>query len=1159
MANKITRVAPSELDGLVKRARGESWRELVLLGPSAYVPSLIDYWPQRWKVAAHVFKLSAIETGLVGKLQSLTGLTSLDLSDNQIGDQGAKAIAASLTGLTSLNLTHNRIGTSGAKAIAASLTGLTSLSLESNDIGPEAAESIAANLVRLTSLDLRSTEIGIIGTKAIAASLIGLTSLNLMENFVDDEGAKAIAASLRGLTSLNLIYTGIGLKGTEAITASLTGLTSLDLSVNKIGDEGAKMIAASLVDLVSLDLIHCGICVLGAKALANSLTSLTSLDLRDNRIGNLGAQAIAASLKRLNSLNLGLNGIGSEGADAIATSLTGLTSLDLAGSNIGNKGAKAIAASLTRLTSLDLSDNQIGNEGAKAIAASLAGLTSLNLSANNIGDEGVRALLDAWSSDERSSQLRRLGISQNDDLGALLPKEILKTTDAQAILAAYRRFFVAQEQRTRRPLNEVKLLVVGNEAVGKTSLLRYLIEGRPRDPGEARTPGIIQHEKITVQGWSPQQYQMVLNVWDFGGQEMMRGTHRFFLTERSLYLLILEDRRQDDRSIYDWLKTIRNRGGNSPIIVVINKSDSGKQDLRLDENTLQTAYPDIVAFLRTSCYPDNWAKGSVERLREKIVDTLTGDKRLKHVQDPIPANWLHIKDRVGELAGRYSVLSHSDFVSLCNDPGGKTEPITENSEQRSLLRLLHELGTIVAHGLERDAPATRREINLLDPNWLTGAIYRIMDRASSVQQEGEFLRSDLVNWLASDVYPPERHEFILDMMQDRDIGLCFRLPAQGEEHYLLPEALPASRRFYGKWPDDSLRFRYIYNYLPPSLIPRFIVQSHQHLTPDKARWRTGVVLSLRDCDALVLADVDQRRVDILVTGPSGLRRPALNVILNDLEAVHALNPEAEPVAVVPLPDRADLHVGYKHLLMLERRRGSDYSFFPDGTDRDYQVGELLDGVRHDQLGMQLASANRSSSIEMLPNPIALQSRQEKAPMSQWYVSYAWDDNQTVEGRAREIVVDRLCAAAKDRGIQILRDKDVLNLGESISAFMRSIGTGDRVFVILSDKYLKSPFCMFELSEIWRTSRQEGSEFLRRVRIFALPDAKIWTPLDWSDWAIHWKQEHDVLDSRARQHGAAILGEYGHRRLMQTRRFYSEVPDILGTLADIVQPRTLKEL
>jgi internalin A len=180
-------------------------------------------------------------------------------------------------------------------------------------------------------------------------------------------------------------------------------------------------------------------------------------------------------------------------------------------------------------------------------------------------------------------------------------------------------------------------------------------------------------------------------------------------------------------------------------------------------------------------------------------------------------------------------------------------------------------------------------------------------------------------------------------------------------------------------------------------------------------------------------------------------------------------------------------------------------------------------------------------------------------MPEWYVSYAWGDDRTSEGRAREEIVDQLCNAAEARGHSILRDKEVLSLGDSISTFMRRIGSGDRVFVILSDKYLRSPHCMFELSEVWRTSRQEGKAFLERVRIYALPDANIFTPTDWTDWAIHWKQEHDALENRARQHGIVILGELGHRRLTQMRNFYTQVSDILGTLADIVHPRTLKEL
>jgi hypothetical protein len=47
-----------------------------------------------------------------------------------------------------------------------------------------------------------------------------------------------------------------------------------------------------------------------------------------------------------------------------------------------------------------------------------------------------------------------------------------------------------------------------------------------------------------------------------------------------------------------------------------------------------------------------------------------------------------------------------------------------------------------------------------------------------------------------------------------------------------------------------------------------------------------------------------------------------------------------------------------------------------------------------------------------------------------------------------------------------------------------------------------------------------------------------------------------LHAEVVHNGAALLGEHGRRRLMQT--FYTRVADILGTLAESCSPRTLEE-
>jgi hypothetical protein len=125
-----------------------------------------------------------------------------------------------------------------------------------------------------------------------------------------------------------------------------------------------------------------------------------------------------------------------------------------------------------------------------------------------------------------------------------------------------------------------------------------------------------------------------VHFWDFGGREIMHQTHRYFLTRRSLYLIVLEDRREDDRSVYDWPKVIRSRGGESPVLVVINKCDAGAPHLRLDETGTRAAYPNVAGFVAVSCN-----EGSEERiagLRQEIAGLVAGDPRLKHVRDPRP-------------------------------------------------------------------------------------------------------------------------------------------------------------------------------------------------------------------------------------------------------------------------------------------------------------------------------------------------------------------------------------------------------------------------------------------------------------------------------------------------------------------------------------------
>lgn len=219
-----------------------------------------------------------------------------------------------------------------------------------------------------------------------------------------------------------------------------------------------------------------------------------------------------------------------------------------------------------------------------------------------------------------------------------------------------------------------------------------------------------------------------------------------------------------------------------------------------------------------------------------------------------------------------------------------------------------------------------------------------------VKQKGELEKAQLPEPLNDPAkYPRERHDFILEMMQDEEIGLCFRLPGTQQERYLVPEALPADDPIPGDYWDDALRFRYAYDLLPRSLIPRLIVESHREAVQQKTRWLTGVVLEVSDCPIRIEADLDKKQVDLWVKGPERRRRGALQVALTHLQHVHELNKNLGEKALVPLPGNPRAAISYEELLSCESdpELGSGQKVKPEGADRAYTVAELLEGVREE--------------------------------------------------------------------------------------------------------------------------------------------------------------------------------------------------------------------
>ena len=849
----------------------------------------------------------------------------------------------------------------GLTAFANHLKKLSRLNLSGSlDLSDLGLRVIAENLTTLVYLDLAyCSQVTDAGVAAIAHKLTALATLILRAcTRVTDVGVAAVADKLTGLAALDLAWceqvTDAGVRG----VVDKLALTTFDLGgCNQVTDVGVAAVADKLTALTTFSLWDCKrVTDAGVVAVAENLTALASFDLGGcDQVTDAGVVAVAENLTALARIHFSGNQVTDAGVVAVAENLTALTHFSLRNCNqVTDAGVVAVAENLTALTHLSLRNcNQVTDAGVVAVAESLTALVHLNLQ----GCEKVTALPESMGRLQNLealglngtrlaklpvalrdlSRLRHLSIDNTSDLK--LPEELTgNTANPRAILDHYFR----GRHEGRRTLNEAKLILVGNEAVGKTSLVNFLVHKKPcKDT--AKTLGVKIVEGVDVKSWNVDKSDagdtpLTLNVWDFGGQQVLYETHQFFLTARSLYLIVLEARRENaneqEANLHAWLRSIRTRTVQPvPVIVVINKSEP-PHDLRLDEARLIHEFPNIRNFIRTSCRdPKKHADGGrgIDELRKTIVDVIRTD--LPHVRDQIPVSYFNIKSQLAKTARRSFILNTKDYRKKC-----AAQNVTETREQNDLLTLLDCIGMVVKYD----------DTTLLDPNWLTTAVYQVLTHEAVVKSEGQFARSDLGKLLAglsAKDYPPERWPFIAEMM--KRFGLSFELPGQ-PDCYLLPNQLPVNDP-QPPWDEkDSLRFRYEYRHTPShGLLPRLIVQGHRHLTSPRVAWLAGVVLGVQSCSVLVRMNRQERRVNISVRGPKNKRRDALSVIREYFGSVHALNrfePNTDFTAQVPVdvPNKPDAAFDFEELETYERN-GVDTILYK-GCDHKFSVKELLAGV-----------------------------------------------------------------------------------------------------------------------------------------------------------------------------------------------------------------------
>ena len=657
---------------------------------------------------------------------------------------------------------------------------------------------------------------------------------------------------------------------------------------------------------------------------------------------------------------------------------------------------------LTALQSLDLSSNSLTS--LPEAFDKLTKLQSLDLSSNSLTSlpQALGAL----------TELKGLFLHKNPELG--LPDDVLGPTYEdvmkRSLPAARPADILAYYFKTRQaaaPLNEVKMLLVGRGQAGKSSIRDCLL-GFGFDPMKTETSGIEIHTWPLKLGSET----VRLHVWDFAGQELTLGTHQFFFTERSVYVLVLDARAdtQDADAEY-WLKIVSAFGGDSPVIVALNKWESKPFDV--DRNAICSRFPTVRAFINTDC---RTGLGLVE-LRKEISKTVA---TMESVREPFPTAWSKTKEAFVNMEKNYVPLE--TFREKCDRNGVK-----DKQEQESLVRILHRLGIVLHYA---DDPRLR-DTTVLKPRWVTESIYTLLRLKKEPSSDG--LLTFAVACAALPKEKPDMVQYLIGLM--RRFELCFPVDETEEflkegleDRWLVPELLPKFPPELGKdWlAADALRLRYKYKVLPEGLLPRFITRTYP-LSTDQLRWRAGVVLEMDGAKALVRAGDSQ--VNVTILGASEGRQRLAKLIRNHFAHLHAELKGFEPEESVEVEG----HPGnFKSVVTLERDEKT-----PNAVTTIETENGSVKIKQTQELNRFSAPASRDPSQRRL----------------QLFLSYSHQDT-----RLQDMFQQNLRVLEADGLLSPWFDRKILPSAEWGKEILDALAKADIVVCLVSLDFLASKYC-----------------------------------------------------------------------------------------------------
>ncbi|MBA9074342.1 Leucine-rich repeat (LRR) protein/GTPase SAR1 family protein [Flavobacterium gossypii] len=505
-----------------------------------------------------------------------------------------------------------------------------------------------------------------------------------------------------------------------------------------------------------------------------------------NRWGIISLASVT-KLKKLEYLNLSNN---------MLTSIVGLnklTNLKIAHLNNNKISKVENLNNLNNLKELYLSNNKIKTVD---FVNSLDSIETLDLHNNLIRDlRPIKTIIGNIGISNDKWGINTLNIAKNP---LEQPPIEIVNLGKEAVLGV----FDDIEKSGRYVNKDIKVILVGNSEVGKSTLVKYL--DKEYNLENEHLPTLWMEEKIIKSKYSINTIgeECFLHVFDFGGHDYYHDTHHLFYSTNTIYLLLwdketnnlksrktLQRTKEDfeieietqDYPIRYWLDSIkyytkdveadnfefeikREIVYDSSLLLIQNKVDDSSKIVFQDNKNLKNDYSFIYDIINISIKP----KRNIDHFDSLFLELLNNMNIIGAV---LPKFYEPIKRSLNSYVGK-PVLTFVEFVSYCNEI---LRDSIDVPQAKRLLKYLEQVGLVLCTNKDSE------ERIYVDKKWIIENIHKVLEKL--IDKKGEFEIDYVIKILDND---NSKVDDLLLMMEE--FKIIFKHPYS--DIYIAPLYLP---------------------------------------------------------------------------------------------------------------------------------------------------------------------------------------------------------------------------------------------------------------------------------------------------------------------------------------------------------------------------------